>query len=319
MYKVSIIIPVYNVEKYILSSLKSALSQSLDSIEYIIIDDCGQDNSINIIKNYINNHPRKNDIFIYKHDKNKGLSAARNTGLLHATSKYIYFMDSDDEITPDCIELHYNSIIETKADFTVSNIQLIGVKSIHIKPIPSHIENTPPILSYLKGEWNVSACNKLYDIEVIKKNNLSFKENLIHEDILWNYLISSKSTKIAQIQKATYLYKVREGSIVTSPNSRKKIESLLYIISILYKDWNSLKINEEFSSQFVAFFNYWRFVTALQLLNFAGTKEESLIYYNQIKSYKINKFNKGLYHIILKLPFNIFTLIKPIYHIYKKK
>ena len=196
MYKVSIVIPVYNVEAYIKVSLLSALNQTLDSIEYIIIDDCGADRSIDIVKEIIFEHPRNKDIFIYRHSQNMGLSVARNTGVKMARGKYIFFMDSDDEITEDCIELHYNLIKSSRADYTVANVSLLGAKSNHIKSISDRINHQTPIESYLKREYSVSAWNKLYNVGFLKNNNLVFKENLLHEDILWSYQISLLAEKL---------------------------------------------------------------------------------------------------------------------------
>lgn len=117
MYKVSIIMPIYNVEKYISVTFLSILNQSFDSIEYILIDDCCTDNIMTIVQNIISKSTRRNDIKVYKHINNRGVSAARNTGLSKATGKYIFFMDSDDEISEKCIEIHYNTIIKKSTFF----------------------------------------------------------------------------------------------------------------------------------------------------------------------------------------------------------
>ena len=99
MYEVTLIIPVYNVANYIRDSLLSALAQTFESIEYIVVDDCGTDDSLEIVKSILSSHQRAKDVFIYRHNCNKGLSAARNTGLEKAHGKFVYFIDSDDEIT----------------------------------------------------------------------------------------------------------------------------------------------------------------------------------------------------------------------------
>lgn len=316
MYKVSLVIPIYNVENYILVSLKSALAQRFESIEYILIDDCGTDNSMKLVEKYIENHPRKKDIFIYKHHKNRGLSAARNTGLSKAKGEYIYFMDSDDEITENCIELHYNEIKKKQSDFTVANFNLVGARSSHIKPIS--ISQESPLATYLKREWNVSACNKLYSTDFLRKNCIEFKENLLHEDILWNYQISLVAKKIAFVEESTYIYKIREGSIVTTKNGKRKLDSLLYILNTLYTDWNNGKIEKKIEESFSSFFNYWRFVTALQLLNFDGDNNECLNYYNKISQLNIGK-KICVYSLFLKFPFWCFSMIRPIYDYYKKR
>ncbi len=109
--KISIIIPIFNVEKYIIECLNSVFSQTYKNIEIIIIDDCGTDKSMEIIYNFIKVYPSKKNVIIIQHPYNKGLSSARNTGIRNATGKYIYFLDSDDYISPNCIESFVNLAI----------------------------------------------------------------------------------------------------------------------------------------------------------------------------------------------------------------
>ena len=104
---VSIIIPLYNVENYVIDSLKSAFAQSYSDVDFLLVDDCSTDHTMQIVEEYVLNHPRREAVRIIHHDKNLGLSAARNTGLEQAYGEYVYFMDSDDEITEDCIENLY--------------------------------------------------------------------------------------------------------------------------------------------------------------------------------------------------------------------
>ena len=104
--KITIVVPVYNVEPYIEDCLKSVAEQTYKGdIECIIVDDCTPDGSCAIIEHFINEYNGSIDFKLLHHTKNRGLSAARNTGIGAATGEYIYFLDSDDEITPECIEL----------------------------------------------------------------------------------------------------------------------------------------------------------------------------------------------------------------------
>ena len=103
--KVTIVIPVYQVEDYIESCLISVANQTYSGeIECVVVDDCGADSSWQIVENFISEYNGKIDFKLIRHTENKGLSAARNTGIDHASGEYIYFLDSDDEITPECIE-----------------------------------------------------------------------------------------------------------------------------------------------------------------------------------------------------------------------
>ena len=102
--KVSIIVPVYNVSNYIVKCLDSIIAQTFHSIECILVDDCGHDDSIEKAQRYINQYSGHISFMIIHHNKNKGLSGARNTGINISTGDYLFFLDSDDAITPNCIE-----------------------------------------------------------------------------------------------------------------------------------------------------------------------------------------------------------------------
>jgi glycosyltransferase involved in cell wall biosynthesis len=102
--------PIYNVEQYIERALLSALNQTYQNLEILIVDDLGHDNSMNIVYQLKHTHPRGNCIRIITHKKNLGLGGTRNTAIESAQGKYLYFMDSDDAIVPDCIETLYNII-----------------------------------------------------------------------------------------------------------------------------------------------------------------------------------------------------------------
>ncbi|KAA6338764.1 Chondroitin synthase [termite gut metagenome] len=102
MYKITLSMPVYNVEKYVERALLSALNQTFESIEYLIVDDKGTDNSMDVVRKLIANHPREKDVRIIDHGVNQGLGAARNSAIKEAKGEYLYCMDSDDEITKNC-------------------------------------------------------------------------------------------------------------------------------------------------------------------------------------------------------------------------
>lgn len=318
MYKVSVIIPIYNVESYVQDSLNSALKQTLADIEYILINDCTTDDSMKVVKSVLENHPRKKDVFLFEHERNLGLSAARNTGLQKATADYVFFMDSDDEIAKDCIEKHYYAIKTKQANFTVANINLGEFKSIHIKPISKDIEMHIPLLSFLKREWSVSAWNKMICRNFLISNDLYFKDGLVHEDVLWSYQISCKASRIAVILDATYFYKIREGSITTKKNGPRKLDSLLYILKYMNNDQKNNKIPDDCLSDYYSMFDFWRLNTALLLLRYDGSHEDAESYYLKLKSLKHKGFY-NIYSLVFSLPFSIFTHIgKFAYKRYKR-
>ena len=124
MYEVTIAIPVYQVENYIKDTLLQALNQSFISIEYLMIDDCGTDNSVQIVQSFIRTHPRGKDIRIISNDCNKGIAYVRNLAIEQARGKYLYFLDGDDGISNDCIQLLYDYAVEYKTDFITASYQI---------------------------------------------------------------------------------------------------------------------------------------------------------------------------------------------------
>jgi len=316
---ISIIVPLYNVESYVEFSLKSAFNQTFEDVEFILVDDCSTDRTMDVVEKMVEKSICRDRItIIHDHKINSGLSAARNTGLKHARGEYVFFMDSDDELIPDCIEKHYRAIQISDADFTVGNIRLEGAKSIHIKAFSDEIIQMPLKISYLRRMWNISACNKLYRKSFLEENGLTFQNGLLHEDILWSYNIVLKAKKAAWVKDATYIYKIHQGSITTSKNSKRKIDSLIYILNTLKMNWDNGEIAIECCPNFVRFFNFWRFNTALLLLNYGGTNREAKEYYRQLKNMSVTK-PYGLYAFLLELPFPLFFLsMKPVYYLYKR-
>lgn len=276
MYEVSVIIPVYNVEGYVHDSLLSALDQSFESIEYIIVNDCSNDNSMAIVKEVIKNHSREKDVYIYNQERNSGLSSTRNLGIKYARGKYLFFMDSDDEISKDCIKLHYNTILSKGADFTVANVEQIGARSVHIHSVDKNVENMEPLVSYFRRQWSVSAWNKLYKREFVEEKNIRFINGIHHEDYLWSYEIAKNANSLALVEEKTYKYKIRPGSITTIVNGDIKIQSMLYVIDVINKDL-STHIDEK-----KRFIDFVGFNTALYILNYQG-KHSRKFYYSKLQ------------------------------------
>ena len=310
---VSIIIPLYNVENYVIDSLKSAFAQSYSDVDFLLVDDCSTDHTMQIVEEYVLNHPRREAVRIIHHDKNLGLSAARNTGLEQAYGEYVYFMDSDDEITEDCIENLYQAISDSGADWVMGNIELQGASSQHIKKVlERQIEGEEIFLSYLNQEWLEAACNKLLRRTFLIENELTFVSGLLHEDVLWSYHLAKVSKKVKFIQNKGYIYKVREGSI-TSTKVKKRVESFAFILSELYPYYSVTPFKKEFS----AFFSSLQFVASLLIISSAVPGMEKKALYDSINVWAMPRV--GLKSRLLGLPFGVFQLLLALpYKMYKK-
>lgn len=238
--KISVIIPIYRVEAWIEACLNSVISQDYGGeIECILINDCTTDNSMAIVENMLLTY-NGNIIFrIIHHSKNKGLSGARNTGLEIATGEYIYFLDSDDEITPHCLSTLAKPLETHKCDFVVGSMIVSGNNQEYIinqYAVGTYIYENQIIKDYTKYKFPMMACNKLYRRQFLTSNKLKFVEGLLNEDELWTFQICSLA-KIAYIElSATYKYIKRDDSITTSPtNFDDKSNRLATIVDYMRK------------------------------------------------------------------------------------
>ena len=181
-YEVTIGIPVYNVEKYIRSSLDSALAQTFESIEFLILDDCGTDKSIDIVKEYQQTHPRGKDIRIVRQPHNMGIGETRNRILDETRTKYLYMLDSDDDITPNTIELLYKNALRYDAEIVYGSYERVKLYDGKM----TRIENRYPSTQFMKEHEFADFVYSKYDnlqgttwnflvkIDVLRKNNLRF-------------------------------------------------------------------------------------------------------------------------------------------------
>lgn len=250
---VSIIIPIYNVEKYLVECIESVINQTYTNIEILCIDDYGSDGSMGIIQNYAK---KDNRIKILHHNHNKGLAPARNTGLDNAKGKYIFFLDSDDFIEKNVIELLVKKIIKTNSDIAISKTntfsQDANLSKNRVKEVSEYLDYTPidefevsiENFDYSIMEISCVSWGKLYSYDFIAKNNLRFvNENIIHEDNGFYLKILSNFPKITMIENISVNYRLREKSITSeiekSNNIKKKNnnmkKSLLDAISYIRK------------------------------------------------------------------------------------
>ncbi|WP_272691739.1 MULTISPECIES: glycosyltransferase family 2 protein [Providencia] len=186
MAKVSVVVPVYNVEKYITRSLLSLFNQTLDNIEIIIINDGSTDNSLSIVKDIIKNNPKDNTTTILISRENKGLVATRAEGINIATGDYIIHLDSDDWVEPNWLQLMYEVACKENSDIVMCDYtEIYNNKEIrsYKEYYPSKKEN---INSLLLGRISNSVCDKLIKRSILTGNNIIFNNNIaMGEDIVF--------------------------------------------------------------------------------------------------------------------------------------
>lgn len=229
---VSIILPTYNVQNYIKRCLVSISKQTYSGpIECLIIDDCGTDKSISIVREFIKTYRGSISFQIISLEKNSGLSAARNVGILQSKGDYLYFLDSDDWIEPFCIEgmvglaRKYSYVDIVQAGAYCSSKEQSSLLSLGGKKLPEFSNDKKWIKkTFLKRyEIPITAWNKLLNRNFIIKNNLFFFEGIIHEDEDWNWFLAKYVNSIAFYKFDTYHYITRNGSIMTYKLDKSKI------------------------------------------------------------------------------------------------
>lgn len=218
-FKITIGFPVYNVEKYVYKSFKSILDQEFDSFEVIVVDDCGNDQSMDIIRELTNEHPRGNIVHLVKHTKNAGLAEARNTAINNASGKYIYFVDSDDYLTPNALTTLYMTAEKYQAEVVIgSNYQQYDDKLL-TKILPDkHFLDENEFKNYyyysLKDILYSTAWNILFNIDFLNKYNLRFPNIRFQEDIAFDELYRPFIQRIVLISDITYYYLIRKDSLM---------------------------------------------------------------------------------------------------------
>ena len=215
MIKVSVIVPVYNVEKYIDKCLKSLVNQTLKDIEIIIVNDESPDNSDKIISKYVKEYK---NIKYYK-KKNGGVSDARNYGIKKATGEDITFIDSDDYVKYDMYEKMYEKAKSGNFDMVVCDLNCVSEDNNNIKYIDSCIKHdTTNIKSVFINNypvvWNRIIKRKFFD------NGLEFKKNVWFEDVEFIYRLLPYIKSIGVIKEPFNQYVQRSGSITKSIDKR---------------------------------------------------------------------------------------------------
>lgn len=230
--KISIIVPVYNVEQYLEECLNSLINQTLIGIEIIIVNDGSTDNSTFIINKYKNKY--KNIKVI--NQKNSGLSEARNTGIKNSTGKYLAFVDSDDYVDVDMFEKLYNKAEKFQCNMIICDMMLYWNK-IKMKPYNNlkqdqkniyELEDLYKIL--LDKELNCQVMNKIYRRDIWIKNNITFEKGRYYEDIYPSFKLINIFKRAMFINSPMYKYRMRQGSI-TASSSQKKILDYIYAFS----------------------------------------------------------------------------------------
>lgn len=217
-YDVTIGIPVYMVECYIQRSLESALAQSYPSVEFLIVDDCGDDDSINIVRQIKDRSSRGDEIRILVQPKNMGVAAARNRIIDEAKGEFVFFMDSDDVVVPDAISLLMENARKYDADIVFGSyekVDMSGSTEVHGYPEMHFLEQDSfAAFCYRKyGGIQASACNYIVKTSLLRNCSCRFVDADYWEDFAFTFDLVTKVSRAITIPYITYSYLCRENSL----------------------------------------------------------------------------------------------------------
>ncbi|MGR5861197.1 MULTISPECIES: glycosyltransferase [unclassified Bacillus cereus group] len=244
--KISIIVPVYMVEKYIEKCIDSLINQTYKNIEIILVNDGSLDGCPEICNNYAKNDSRIKVI----NKKNGGLSDARNAGLREAIGKYILFVDSDDYIEKDTCECFISTIKEREVDVVVGNAKKIENDNLSfMKHSNSQEDQIFTGEQYLAAELKagtmyMAAWLNLYNRDFLLNNKLEFKVGLLHEDEQFTPRVFLRAEKVIGTNVIFYNYLIRNGSITTTKNKLKNAEHIIRTCKELEQIYCKIKNDE---------------------------------------------------------------------------
>lgn len=314
MELISVIVPIYNVEKYIDKCIRSIVGQTYKNLEIILVDDGSPDCCPAICDEWAKKDARIKVI----HKQNGGLSDARNAGLKIVTGEYIAFVDSDDFVAIDYIECLYTNIKKNDAQISACDIEIIeddGETSIENNNIPYKTRVCTPdeaIDDILHGVgFRAVAWNKLYKADLLK--NEFYLKGKYHEDEFFTYRILAKAKKLVYIEKKLYFYIQRQGSIMNTI-SEKHLDVLDAFIQRL----------EFIKCKFPQFYSYEKFMICIACVNFYRQLDNKKLNSKKLKkkikscrgAFKIKlselnnvSFNKKVYAVFSKYGISVFCKI----------
>lgn len=242
MIMVSIVVPIYGVECYIEKCVRSLFEQTFKNIEYIFVNDCTKDKSISILDKVIQEYPERHSfISILNHEVNKGLAAARKTGIKHAHGKYLLHVDSDDWLEKDAVELLYNKAEQEDADIVVFDLLHIYGNKVITECNSIGIDKVDYIKSILERKTSVNLVSKLFKTELCKKTDVLPIEGLNYsEDFAVLPRIAYYADNIVKLDKPLYNYNHLNERSYTNSVKRSDIDSLVQTLRV-HKDFFSLK------------------------------------------------------------------------------
>lgn len=251
-YKVSVIVPIYNVEKFITRCVETLMEQTLPEVEFIFVNDATPDNSWDILNDVLKKYPaRRSDVILLEHDVNKGLPAARNTGLGIAHGEYIFHCDSDDFVEPDMLETLYNEALKNDADIVWCDWFLSFEKSERYMKQPCFTSAMDALKAMLGGGMKYNVWNKLVRRSLYVENDILFPSGYGMGEDMTMMLLFAHASNVVYLPKAFYHYVKYNTGAFSQTYSDKHLMELKHNVSVI--EQKLIKIYGDSLSKEIAF------------------------------------------------------------------
>lgn len=291
MIKISVIVAVYNVEKYLDQCLNSLINQDFNNYEVLVINDGSPDNSERIIKRYESKFPH---IIKYFYKKNAGYSHTKNFGIKKACGEYIIFVDGDDWVERNYLSILYNHAKKNNLDIAICNFY---------NAFDSRKFRNMYLRRCIKKKdfyfFIPSSCTKLIKKKLHMDNNVYFPEDIWYEDMATSPRLVTRARKIGYIGKALYNYRRRDSSIMSSVNEKLVIDHKKSL-DILYEDLLKQGILDDYKKQY----KMWYMSTILGIYKKTKTNNSADIWdlcRKHIMNENRSKFNSNLFERIIMI------------------
>ncbi|MBQ6570553.1 MAG: glycosyltransferase [Clostridia bacterium] len=254
---ISVVVPVYNVEKYLEQCVDSILAQTYKNFEIILTDDGSTDSSGRMCDEFAKKDSRIKSV----HRKNGGLSAARNTGLSNSSGEYVYFLDSDDYIVPEALTLLIDKAEKEGAEIVffdaVSFDEETGEKcrkQNYIRRTGYGMASGKEMLALQqkRSDFHSSVPLMFFRRDFLLENRLEFIEGILYEDMVFTFQALSLAKCVTQLEKVLYMRRYREGSIVKSKKNAKNFLSSLSVYEHIVKFAKENNLNDDSSREYIA-------------------------------------------------------------------
>ena len=329
VYDVTIGIPVYKSVDYIRRALESALSQTYSSIEFLLVDDCGNDGSMEIVRQMMTSHPRSEHIHIISHPSNFGVARSRNEIIEMAQGQYLYFMDSDDMISENTIELMMENVRKYNAEIVFGSYEKIetsGEKTIYQYPSLQLLqEDELASFAYRKyAGIQASACNYLVKTSVLREHNLRFIHRNFWEDLVFTFDLVTYINRAVLLPDITYSYICRENSLSHYQQrdsiSKEEVLQNIYAINHL-KETSSILCNKVYYPNRCYMIAMTDFYIVCYILkrrkdihpSFSNKEIKHLMAYpatwQQIRSFRQTRIRNVILFLLSKLPSSLCVMM----------